>query len=318
MFGKKAQTPPQPETPAVPKAADLGAVIHVMPKAFYGKAAALKEPPKPPAPIAPPPPPAAPKAPTPMPPLPKRSRLSPLLLIAGALFVLALGGVAFVLLRAPELTPVVSPEPVPEPEPQPEVEPEPEPVPEPPQPGKDSDSDGLTDVEELLYGTDFRNPDTDGDTFLDGNEVFHRYDPNGLAPSTLLDTGSVKQFAQGGVGYTMLYPASWRVVSENGTDVVTFKTPSSAAITVVRSTKSEELMVEDWVLANVDDVLLDDLEPTYTKTGYYTVRASGNELTTYLDAGLEVYVVTYALNLAIEIAYLQTYEMMVNSFVLDP
>ncbi|MEK7452137.1 MAG: hypothetical protein AAB664_02270, partial [Patescibacteria group bacterium] len=37
-------------------------------------------------------------------------------------------------------------------------------------PGVDSDSDGLTDVEEtLVYGTDPHLPDTDNDCFLDGN-----------------------------------------------------------------------------------------------------------------------------------------------------
>ncbi|KKW28282.1 MAG: hypothetical protein UY72_C0077G0001, partial [Candidatus Uhrbacteria bacterium GW2011_GWD2_52_7] len=79
--------------------------------------------------------------------------------------------------------------------------------------------------------------------------------------------------------------------------------------------KAPELSVEDWVLANVEDVELDDLHPSYTKEGYYTVRGL-DAYTTYLDAGDSVYVITYDLNGAEEIAYLQTYEMMVNSFVL--
>ncbi|MGE6761436.1 Ig-like domain-containing protein [Corallococcus interemptor] len=42
----------------------------------------------------------------------------------------------------------------------------------------DSDNDGLTDVEEAQYGTDPRNPDTDGDGLLDGVEVHSgRTDP---------------------------------------------------------------------------------------------------------------------------------------------
>ena len=47
-------------------------------------------------------------------------------------------------------------------------------------PGTDTDSDGLTDLEEsLIYQTNPRLPDTDRDGFLDGNEVFHLYNPNG-------------------------------------------------------------------------------------------------------------------------------------------
>lgn len=41
----------------------------------------------------------------------------------------------------------------------------------------DRDQDGLTEEEELLYGTDDRNPDTDGDGFGDRQEIESGYDP---------------------------------------------------------------------------------------------------------------------------------------------
>jgi len=43
----------------------------------------------------------------------------------------------------------------------------------------DSDQDGLSDEEEIFYGTDKNNPDTDGDTYLDGDEVKNGYNPLG-------------------------------------------------------------------------------------------------------------------------------------------
>lgn len=50
----------------------------------------------------------------------------------------------------------------------------------------DSDLDGLTDRDEVLtFKTDPNNPDTDGDSFLDGAEVRSGYDPNG--PGRLLE-----------------------------------------------------------------------------------------------------------------------------------
>lgn len=42
----------------------------------------------------------------------------------------------------------------------------------------DSDGDGLTDSEEINYGTDPNNPDTDGDFYKDGDEVKNGYNPN--------------------------------------------------------------------------------------------------------------------------------------------
>jgi hypothetical protein len=49
----------------------------------------------------------------------------------------------------------------------------------PPDPNLDSDNDGLSDVQELIYGTDINNPDSDGDTYLDGAELKSGYNPLG-------------------------------------------------------------------------------------------------------------------------------------------
>lgn len=44
----------------------------------------------------------------------------------------------------------------------------------------DTDEDGLFDHEEVsFYQTDPTNPDTDGDSYKDGEEVFHNYNPKG-------------------------------------------------------------------------------------------------------------------------------------------
>lgn len=44
---------------------------------------------------------------------------------------------------------------------------------------KDTDGDGLTDIDEARYGTDLKNPDSDGDGYLDGAEVKSGYNPLG-------------------------------------------------------------------------------------------------------------------------------------------
>lgn len=47
----------------------------------------------------------------------------------------------------------------------------------------DSDQDGLSDQEELLYGTDPHNADTDSDGYSDGTEIKSGYDPLKPAPN---------------------------------------------------------------------------------------------------------------------------------------
>ncbi len=51
--------------------------------------------------------------------------------------------------------------------------------PPPPDPALDSDSDGLTDLQEAQLGTDPNKADTDGDGFNDGQEVKAGYNPLG-------------------------------------------------------------------------------------------------------------------------------------------
>src|SRR5262245_27915555 len=49
--------------------------------------------------------------------------------------------------------------------------------------GQDPDHDGLTNLEEFQAGTDPRNPDTDGDGVLDGDEI-HKYHTDPLNPDS--------------------------------------------------------------------------------------------------------------------------------------
>ncbi len=64
------------------------------------------------------------------------------------------------------------------------------------QPDADADNDGLKNWEEEIYKTDARNPDSDGDGYLDGEEVASGYDPTIAAPNDALegtDTGAPRQ-----------------------------------------------------------------------------------------------------------------------------
>lgn len=55
-----------------------------------------------------------------------------------------------------------------------------------PVPEADADHDGLTNKEESYWNTDFQNPDTDSDSFKDGEEVASGHDPLKPGPNDLL------------------------------------------------------------------------------------------------------------------------------------
>lgn len=326
LFGKKVAKGASSEAPevATPTAKDFGVIIHVMPKDFVGGEATLRTVEAPPEPkpgvIAPPviPPP----SPMPIPP-PKRKVPVIVWVLVAFLFVTAAGAVVYVMvLKAQDQVKVVettTTQTLPKTEPvvttpvkTPVVE-----TPKTPELSKDSDSDGLTDIEERMYGTDYRNPDTDGDTFLDGNEVFHRYDPMGLAPSTLLDTGAVKVFSDETLPFTVYYPVSWKASVNTGKSTVTFQTPNVAAMIVTWGTREADLTLQDWILKNVAGADITTLQPSYTKEGYYTLR-SRDDLIAYIDTGTTVYVLTYDLSTSLDISYTQTFAMMVNSLTIAP
>lgn len=139
-----------------------------------------------------------------------------LLIIVGGVVVVVLGAWgAYGILRKgrapqPEAPAPTAPAPAAEapiPTPAPEAAPAPTPAEETPPPSVDSDGDGLPDEEEAALGTDPSladsdndgltdreeariynsnplNPDTDGDSYLDGQEVQNNYSPTG--PGRLL------------------------------------------------------------------------------------------------------------------------------------
>ncbi len=59
----------------------------------------------------------------------------------------------------------------------------------------DIDGDGLSNCEEMfIYGTEPLDPDTDQDTYLDGEEVENNYDP--LGPGKLFETSFISNVSQ--------------------------------------------------------------------------------------------------------------------------
>lgn len=80
-------------------------------------------------------------------------------------------------------------------------------------PEADDDHDGLSNLEESIWNTDFQNPDTDGDGFLDGEEVLSGHDPTIPGPDDLLFSsldvaGRVTSLVLGGILDGSLKPSS--------------------------------------------------------------------------------------------------------------
>lgn len=181
--------------------------------------------------------------------------------------------------------------------------------------GLDSDSDGITDLEEALFGTDAHNPDTDGDGFLDGNEVYNLYNPNGRAPSRVIDSGKVK-IADGSIGWSLYAYTPWTVTLDAADgSKATIATGQGETFKLSVEDNPGKLSVIDWYLAKNPSVKAEQLLQYRSKKGYQGI-ISPDTLSTFIPWGNKIFVFTYDLDGQPFINYRTTYYMMLNSLIL--
>ncbi len=170
--------------------------------------------------------------------------------------------------------------------------------------GVDSDSDGLTDVEEALLGTNPQLADTDGDGYSDGSEVMNLYSPlaanqplsadPSFSPATWEAKSPLNSYT-----WTFLRPKAWLLNGESVMQAI-LSTDTSARFVFSLATKA-------------------DIPPgaTFkTKSGLDAVRTE-DRLTTYVYSGDAVIAVTYDPNGAATYEYRTLYDELVNSLHLQ-
>lgn len=177
-------------------------------------------------------------------------------------------------------------------------------------PSLDSDTDGLTNQEEILYGTNAGSPDTDLDSFQDGQEVLSLYNPNGsgkLSASSL-----VKLHENTTYRYSIFSPPSWTVGTLNADKLVTFTSITGEFVQVSVQENTTKLSAREWYLSlnpSVDQSKIRDIAVS-TLTGI--IGPDG--LNVYLADSASIYQITYNIGIKTEANYLTTFTMMYTSF----
>lgn len=192
----------------------------------------------------------------------------------------------------------------------------------------DSDSDGLTDVEEALYGTTANKPDTDADGFIDGKklnssnqcgelrcydgEVFNKYNPLG---SGYLDTsGLVNSFRNSIFNYSILYPAQWVPASNSDSRTTLFapSDPTGETIQVIVLDNPSRLTALNYYRSmnpGVNTTLLESV----TANGLEGMRTPTGE-DVYLAKSDKIYNISYSVGQLPALNFMTTFEMMYRSF----
>ncbi len=181
----------------------------------------------------------------------------------------------------------------------------------------DLDNDNLTDLEEeQIYQTDASVPDTDGDKYNDGHEVFYLYNPDGTKPMKLIDSGLVKDYSNPTFGYQIYYPAQWALgsVDPEGRQVL-FSTLTGENIEA-RVVDLNGQSFGDWFAANAPGQNYSDLKDfigSFKETGLMRL----DKLVYYFTDNSRLYIISYHTTDSATVNFRATLEMMARSFRLS-
>ncbi|HRY63410.1 MAG TPA: hypothetical protein P5267_02300 [Patescibacteria group bacterium] len=177
----------------------------------------------------------------------------------------------------------------------------------------DSDNDGLTDLEELLYATDKNNADTDGDSYQDGNEVANLYNPKLAGSSKLYDSDLVKTHVDDLYHYNIIYPKSWQVQEMAGS--VIFQDTNGEFVQVLVEANNKNYQdIKEWYR---DYLSLDEKTVSpITVAGIESAIITSDKTRVYFIFGDNIYSLVYNSNLRQTGNFMTTFSMMIKSFKL--
>ncbi len=157
----------------------------------------------------------------------------------------------------------------------------------------DFDADGLTDLEEEIYGTDPAAFDSDKDEYNDGQEVLNLYNPKGVAPVRIADSGLVREYAAPNALYRFYYPVLWTIgaVDAAGTNIL-ITAANGDYIEVRQSPKRPGEDFNTWFGRTAVSEKITDLETSLNRfgTSFYK-RKDG--LVAYINGPQQVIVLLY-------------------------
>jgi hypothetical protein len=173
--------------------------------------------------------------------------------------------------------------------------------------GSDADGDGLTDAEEVLFGTDASNTDTNANSYPDGVEVGNMYDParkgSPLANSPNLSRQEWEEFA-------FLMPAGWRMMTEPLLPgVATLDTGTPAKFGLQKRGALGNMSLREWLALPEGDTSMRRIQ---LKTGTEAYQTNDG-LTTYVAVNGTIVILTYEPNGAAAYEFRSLYSLLANS-----
>ncbi len=177
----------------------------------------------------------------------------------------------------------------------------------------DSDNDGLSDLEEIILGTDPLNKDSDGDSYSDLEEVLNLYNPMG---SGLLDLSktSLKVYKNDLYKYSLIYPGPWEINEFDDKSSVMFMNQSNEGFfQIAIESNIENISVKDWYIKqfNIEELP----ENQYFEDEKREFVFSEDGMYVYLTDSKKqrIFTISYS-SLGVQPAYPNLFSIFINSF----
>lgn len=177
----------------------------------------------------------------------------------------------------------------------------------------DFDADGLTDAEEEVFGTDPSAFDTDKDEYYDGQEVGNLYNPKGLAPVRIIDSGLVREYVAPSDAYRIYYPIPWTVGTvDPAGETILITAANGDYLEIRKMVKQPGEDFTTWFGRTVPDQRITDLESGINRFTVPYLRRK-DDLVAYIDRPNQVLVLIYHPTTSAPIAFRHIMRMALES-----
>lgn len=182
--------------------------------------------------------------------------------------------------------------------------------------GLDSDKDTMPNIEELIYKTDLHNQDSDGDDYMDGQEVANLYNPLTGNLSKIIDSNLVKQYLNPEYNYTFFYPAVWNVISADNDRKISVISPEGEFIEIILIDNPYGYTAENWYLDQIPMEYKHKIEKIWANS--FRGVKSLDEMSVYLtlisgDRSF-IYSISYIVGSRTQMSFPATFQMLSRSF----
>ena len=186
----------------------------------------------------------------------------------------------------------------------------------PPLPTADTDSDGLTDAEEAIFGSDNSKPDSDDDGYTDGSEVAGGYDPVAGAGALLGVNTKLASYTSDSFFYQLKYPAVWEVknIDQAGSEImISGGLEEFMGVLVVGN--PNKLTAAEWYAQQFPSLRPGEV-PIFT-AGEFVWAMAPDGLTAYLATAKNIITFSYNIGTAERASYYQLFKAMIRLFTLS-